>query len=123
MAEVKATYKNQEKDEEGNKVGEETTRVSSVDYDFGADVHEAITELGADVVYRHCMASITVNLQNSLRQWMAQGLSDEEIAEKMNDWAPPSGKPRSANKMDKIAKMLETLTPEQREEVLSGLSE
>ncbi len=118
MAEVKATFKNQPKDEEGNDVGEATTRVAAVDYDFGPDVNGMINELGAEVVFQHAKGSITVNLQNSLRQWMAQGLSETEIEEKMVDWAPPSGKPRSANKMEKIAKLLEGMSPDQREELL-----
>ena len=118
MAEVKATYKNQPKDEHGNDVGEATSRVVTVDYDFSTDVNGMINELGAEVVFQHAKTSITVNLQNTLRQWAAQGLSDAEIEEKMNNWSPPSGKPRSASKMDKITKLLEGLSPEQREDLL-----
>lgn len=120
MATVKATYKSKDDD------GSEQTQTLEVDYDFGENVNAMIDELGDGVVYRHAVSSITVALQNQMRQWMQQGLSEEDIKNpggKLDEWSPPSGKPRSANKMDKISKLLETLSPEQREQILAGLQD
>lgn len=112
MALVKSTAK--WNDEQGT----EQNRVLEVEYDFGEDVNSMITELGAEVVFRHAVSSITVALQNQMRQWCQQGLTDDEIkgpGGKLDEWSPPSGKPRSANRLAKIEALMEKLSPEERE--------
>lgn len=120
MSLVKATAKwNDEQ-------GEEQNRVIEVDYDFSDNVNAMIDDLGAEVVYRHAISSITVALQNQMRQWAQQGLTDDEIKNaggKLDEWSPPSGKPRSANRLAKIEALMEKLTPEERELMLSKVGD
>lgn len=119
MSIVKATAK-WEKD------GEQHEGNLEVDYDFGEDMNAMAAELGPDVVFRHAISSITVALQGQMRQWIAQGLSEDEIKApggKLDEWSPPSGKPRSANRMAKIEEMLKKMSPEEREAVLALASD
>ena len=120
MTQIKATAKWNDKE------GTEQTRSMEIDYEFGENVNAMIDELGAEVVYRHAISSITVALQGAMRQWMTQELSDEEIkgeGGKLDEWSPPSGKPRAANRMAKIEALLEKLSPEEREQVLAMAGE
>ncbi len=119
MTQVKATAK-WEKD------GVEQTGNLEIDYEFGDNVNGMIDELGGEVVFRHAISSITVALQGAMRQWIQQGLTEDEIkggGGKLDEWSPPSGKPRSANRLAKIEEMLAKMSPEEREQVLAMAGE
>ena len=119
MTVIKATA-NWEKDDE------KFSGELEVEYEFGGDALAMINELGADVVYRHAISSITVALQGQMRQWIQQGLSEDEIkgeGGKLDQWSPPSGKPRAANRMAKITALMEKMSQEERELLMASLTE
>ncbi len=60
MTMVKATAK-------WDKEGVEQTGNLELDYEFGDNVNAMIEELGAEVVFRHAISSITVALPNPIK--------------------------------------------------------
>lgn len=118
MTEVKATA-NWKTDE-----GEEKSRSIALNYDFGDNVNAMIEEVGAEAVYHHAKSSMTVALQNAMRSWLSAGHTDEEIqGEKVDQWQIPTGRPRAANRMEKVSKLVEKMSPEERATLLASLGE
>ena len=118
MATVKAVL-NKTNEETGDK----TSREIEVDFDFGADLDEMVNEFSRDVVYQQAKSAITVSLQTALRSWMDSGASDEEVGKKLAEWTVPSGRTRSANRLEKVGKIVEKMSQEEREALLAQLAE
>lgn len=109
---------------ENKETKEEETRNIEVPYDFGSDVNEMISEIGAEAVYHHAKGSMTVSLQSYLRSLMVSGVSDEEILnEKLPAWSVPTGKARSANRLEKMEKLLGKMSDDEKATLLAQLQE
>ena len=119
-------------DEEGKPIldaeGKEqvVTRAVAVEYDFGENLEELI-ELcglshegnGPQVVHHHAKSNIKIALQNSLRAWVSQGLTDEQIGEKLAEWDIPSGQSRTRSKMERAEGALAKLSVVERKQLLA----
>jgi len=57
----------------------------TINYDFGADLDEAVEMFGADVVFSRYRAAAKIDLQAVMRRYLAAGKDCEELAEK---WKP-----------------------------------
>jgi len=107
------------------KAGGETRRIT-LEYDFGADLSEALSFTSADVVFSHYVSSGTLEITKLVRKMMADKLSDEAIKERMKHYKLPSLEmkfPADVQKaIEKINTILPTLTPDERLRVVKELN-
>ncbi len=105
-------------------------RAVSVEFDFGSDLDAAVEAFGEVVVFNNFVASAKVSLQGYIR---ALGASVDDDGEQVNDdtaiqakvdaWKVPDKTGRKADKGAKIAALMESLSPEDREAILAQLNE
>ena len=111
-------------------------RVFAIDHDFGENLLEMLRVLGAGELIdtlnereRDSISAILLSpagfkvffnsrarqagaLQGSVRSWMAEGLSDDELTTKEATWETPEGAPRAKDPVEKAAAMLDNLSEE-----------
>ncbi len=101
--------------------GEEMSRTGEVEYEFGDDIHALIDAVTPEAVFHHAKASMIVSLQSALRQWVIQGLTEEEIETKVDEWSVPTGKPRGQSRLDRLRETLGKMSPEERAKLMEDM--
>ncbi len=80
------------KDENGNTLVDEDGKVTynstTIEYDFGDSLDDAIEKCGADVVFSQFKANSKVALQSIVRTKLKAGLNTEQIQALADAWKP-----------------------------------
>lgn len=58
------------------------------DFDFGADLDDAVAKFGADVVFSLYKQKAVISLQSIMRQYQNKGLTQDQITDKLGAWKP-----------------------------------
>ena len=93
-------------------------REIEAEFEFGSGLSEMTNIFGQDVVFVHARANMVIALQNALRGWMQQDLSDERIKHLVADWEMPTKKSRARPDFDKLKRQLARLSEEDRKAIL-----
>ena len=106
--------------------GEEVLSEASVVYDFGDTLEDSVSLFGADVVHKRFVASVTVDLQGTIRRLTTEGkdrtaLSGKELQVAIDEWKPGVAKTRKS-KTEKAMAIVEGMTTEEKLALLSELS-
>jgi hypothetical protein len=91
------------------------------EYNFGADLNEAVSLFGESLVYEYFKANATVRLQAFVRTRIEAGKTADEIQEEANQWKPGEVKRSSKDPKEEIAKQFAKLSPEQQAAYLDSL--
>lgn len=98
-------------------------RSISIDYNFGANLAEAIELFGEEAVFNGFVADGKVGLQAFVRARLGKTeeeyMTDEQIIAEAEAWKPGQRK-QAADPMAKLQALLAKLTPEQRAAILEG---
>lgn len=96
-----------------------TNAETTVMYDFGENLQDAVTKFGENVVFEKFVAQSTVNLQSGLRTCLEQGKDPEAYAAA---WKPGVKAPSIAADPLSAAKAAFTrMTTEEKEAFLASL--
>ncbi len=94
---------------------------ATIMYDFGDDPQDAVDRFGKDVVMSFIEGHCLFGLQEKIRSLLQQGLSEEEIQEKIYDvdneeyiWKPGLAPARKST-IEKLADKLNSLDPDEKE--------
>lgn len=106
------------KDENGQVIGE--AKEATVTYNFGANVEEAISMFGADVVFDIFLAGAKVKAQGVVRNALNAGTDPQEV---INNWKPGvvTRVAGNADPVSALQKKLGSLTDEQKKAILAML--
>lgn len=107
-------------DENGNSTGEKVT--GSVEYNFGADLTEAMELFGEDIIYSQFKQNATIALQGIMRRAIQSGKSGDELQAAVSEWKPGVRTRTGKSPADKIKDLLAGKSPEEIQEILSSLS-
>lgn len=69
------------------KIGD-VEKEATIAYDFGGELDKAVEMFGAKVVYANFVRSSVITAQAAMRRYLEDGLSQDEIAAKMEGWKP-----------------------------------
>ena len=96
----------------------------SVEYDFGANLDEAVEKFGAEVIFKRFRAQAVVDLQGIMRRHMSgkEPKRGKALQEAVNEWKPGVQKARKS-RSEKALELLGGMTPEERAEFLSSLDD
>lgn len=107
-------------DEDGNSTGEKVT--GSVEYDFGANLDEAVEVFGADIVYAQFKQNATIALQGIMRRAIQSGKSGDELQAAVAEWKPGVRTRTGKSPADKIKTLLAGKSPEEIAEILNAVA-
>lgn len=96
-------------------------RQTSIVYDFGDTLDEAVEKFGADVVLSGFVSKSVITAQAAMRRLLESGLSDEEIQEKMNSWRPGVAMERTVDPVAALMGKFGSMSPEEQAELLAKL--
>lgn len=116
MQEVSATAKL--KDEEGKLTGEEST--STVEYDFGENLEDAVAKFGDEVVFSAFKRSAVIDLQSNMRRWILNG---DDCQEKADEWQPGVKTITRKSPVEKLRDLLKGKSPEEIATLLQQVQE
>ncbi len=88
-----------------------------VEYNFGANLGEAVELFGEDVVFNNAIGSLKVALQGFLRSQIDQKKTDEEITAAASTWKPGVRK-QGKSPQQKLIEQLNAMSPEDRAALL-----
>ena len=94
----------------------------TLEFNFGKDLQEAVKLYGESVVYEYYVGEAKIIFQNAVRQLIAAGKTQAEIAEKMKTWKPGVKAVRGKSPLEKVTGLLAKLTPEQKAAVKAALA-
>lgn len=101
-----------------NSVSVEAPKVErsfKTEYDFGANLQEAVEAFGEDVVHSLYAAKALIVLQDNIRRMLEKGKTDDEIAAFVAGWKPGVVAVRSGEKKkEKILSDFEKMTDAQK---------
>lgn len=98
---------------------------TSVEYNFGDTLEEAVELFGADVVFSRFKGAAVVDLQAMIRRLQKAGKTDKEIQEHCAQWKPSVGRasgPRKT-KEERLAELLSQMSPEERKRAIAAARE
>ena len=90
----------------------------SVDYEIPETIDGLVEAFGEDVVKSHVISSIVIALQGRLRGWAKNQLEKDgkidadKLQKAANEWKPGQARPKMSA-VEKAAKALEKMTPEE----------
>ena len=93
-------------------------RAVTVEYDFGDSLQQAVEKFGEDVVWKAALQQLKIRLQAVIREQIAAGKSDEEIAQHVAGWKPGQA-PQRKSAVEKLAEKLAGLSKEEQQRVLA----
>ncbi len=99
----------------------ELDRTITIDYDFGANLDEAVQKFGGEVIYEDFIDSAVITLQSAMRSMARAKKTDEEIATALAEWKPGVSR---RGKTDPIAGLMARfgkMTPEKQQELIEKL--
>jgi len=88
---------------------------------IGADLEEAMALVGAEKVFELYKEGAEKVGAAVVKRFMRKGYSEERINTEMVDWTPASAKVKIVDKVAKMTKLMEKLTPEEVELFKAGL--
>jgi len=91
-----------------------------VEYDFGDNLQDAVEKFGEDVVFSQFKQKCKVALQAVLRNWLAAGVSDEEIQNKVQAWKIGLG-PQKKDPKQKLLEKFASMSDEEKKAFLAEL--
>ncbi len=109
------------------KTEEVGNREITVDYDFGANLSEAVEKYGEAVIFSNYVRQAKVGLQSIIRSNAAQlneakdgfAKSEDEVIAALASWSPSDGTVNRVSKGDKLDKLLGGMSDEERAELLA----
>ena len=102
--------------------GKQETRTYTANYDFGDDLEGLKTIVNDDSkVYFNARRSFIIDLQNKIRSWLEEGLSDDEVETKVEAWEYPSGAPRGKDPVEKAVTLFAGMDEATRAKALEQL--
>ena len=105
------------------KVIGDSEKSATIVFDFGANVDEAITKYGAEVVFSNFKRSAVITAQAAMRRYMEAGKTQEEIAEAMKAWAPGVSLERSVDPVKALQNKFATMSPDEQQALIAQLME
>jgi len=94
---------------------------------IGESLDEAISLVGAEVVYSNYKKSAVISAQANIRRRIKKGDTDTDIQTALAPWKPGVAVVRETDPLAAIQKRMDKMTPEQkakfRAELLASLSE
>ena len=102
---------------------EEDAPSATVEFDFGANLQEAETKFGGEVLYKRFCAAVTIDIQALIRRKLdaEKPATPEEIQAAVDDWKPGVQRARTTKK-EKAINLLADMSEEDRAEILASLN-
>lgn len=101
-------------------IGGEKKQVA-INYDFGADLAEAVEKFGEAVVFTSFKSKAVITAQAAIRRYMEAGKNQDEIATLMASWKPGVAIERQIDTTAAFLANWDKLDPEKQQEILSQL--
>lgn len=92
-------------------------------FDFGADVNEAISKFGGEVVFSNFKRSAVITAQAAIRRLLEAGKTQAEIEETMKAWAPGVSLERTIDPVKALQNKFATMSKEEQEALIQKLME
>lgn len=96
-------------------------RKVTVSYDFGETLDESVEKYGEAVVHGVFIDQAVIRLQALLRRCIEDGVSDKDVAAKVEAWKMTVGGRERKSAAEKVHGLLDKMTPEQKAELLKQL--
>lgn len=93
-------------------------------FNFGGNTAQAVELFGEDAVYANFVRGARVTLQGFVRAQLSDvEKSDDDIKEAINEWKPGARSARGTSKTSKIQKLIDAMSPEEKEAFLVQIAE
>lgn len=101
---------------------EDNARVIEVDFDFGDTTARAVELFGEEAVYAQFVKGARVSLQGFIRAKLSDvETTDDAIIAAVAEWKPGTRAPRAVSKTSKLEKLLNDMTPEEKNALIEKL--
>lgn len=94
-----------------------------VAYDFGANLEEAKAKFGEKVVFDNFVRSGKITIQAAVRRYLAAGMSEQQIAEKVANIVLGVAAERIVDPVAAVLSKFANMTPEAQANLLRQLKE
>jgi len=97
---------------------------STVSYDFGDSLQEAVEKFGADTIFKKFKSHAIQDLKGIVRRMLEAGtFTQENIDEVVKHWKPGEKKIRMKSAKDSLLQKLLSMSPSDREAYLKELTQ
>jgi hypothetical protein len=93
----------------------------TVQYNYGADLAEAVKLYGEGVVFAHYKAKAVIVLQDLMRRKMAEGKTEEEVTAFAKEWKPGLRVSTKKTPQEKVLAQFAGLPKEEQAKLLAAL--
>ena len=99
----------------------ELNKEITVDFDYGANLDEAVEKFGPEPIYDDFVASDVITVQNLIRNLARSGKSDEEIRAAVANRKPGTSRRGKADPLAALLNKFGKMTPEKQDEFINKL--
>ena len=96
-------------------------KVATITYDFGENLNDMTSKFGEEVVFTNARGSFKITAQAAMRRYLAAGLDEGAIQEKMAMWKPGVALERSVDPVASLIRSWDTMSDEKKAEVMKKL--
>lgn len=94
---------------------------SEIEVDLGANIQDAISMFGEEVVYTNFLRASKIEAQAAMRRKLEAKATPEEVAEYMKNWKPGVQMERVSDPTAAITKKLQTMSQDEQDAFIEEL--
>lgn len=89
--------------------------------DLGADLRDAVTKFGEEVIYTNYKRAVTITAQAAIRRMLEAGSTQEVISDKMAGWKPGVALDRSVDPVAALKARMSSMSDADKKALLDQL--